>query len=92
MLNSFVLRHFFLAELGCIHQHLGEDLDTCEEVMRQAIDCCDPVEERMTVNVCLHDMMEEYLIFLDTYPSLLIFKLMETARRTNESVLPSSMS
>lgn len=31
----------------------------------KALDCCDPVDKVVLVNFCLHNMMEEYRIFLE---------------------------
>lgn len=42
--------------------------------------------QRVLVDVCLHDIMGEYRIFLKNLSFLLFFKLMKAARRTNESV------
>lgn len=51
----------------------------------RAMDCCDltPVDD--LVDVCLHNMVEEYLV----HPNnrfFAFFSLMEALRRTNESV------
>lgn len=50
------------------------------------LDCCDTIDEETMVDVCLHDMANEYRVFLEN-PSFPSFsKLMEAAKRTNESV------
>lgn len=50
------------------------------------MECCDPVDEEMLVNVCLHRMSDEYRVFLEnlTFPSFL--KLMEASKHMNEFV------
>lgn len=45
------------------------------------VDCCDPVEEKMLVEVCPYGMLEEYPTF-SKLVCLLLFKLIEAARRT----------
>lgn len=47
------------------------------------------MNEEVLVNVCLHDMIEEYRIFLENMSFSSSCKLMELVRRTNESVLRS---
>lgn len=53
---------------------------------RKALDCCDPMDEEMLVDVWLHDTTEEYMVLLEnsSFPSF--SKLMELVRRTNKWV------
>lgn len=52
----------------------------------RALDCSDAVDKETLVDVCLQDMANEYQVYLQnlTFPSF--SKLVEAARRTNESV------
>lgn len=78
---------FTLAELGRTRQHPNEDLDLYVKRFRErALDCNDAVDEETLVNVCLYGMANEYCVYLEnlTFPSF--SKLMEAARRTNESI------
>lgn len=54
--------------------------------MTKALGCCNPMEGGMLVGVCLHGILEEYHIFLESLSSSSFFKVMEVARGTNESV------
>lgn len=58
----------------------------------RALDCCEPVAEKVLVDVCLHDMLEDYRIFSEdlSFPSF--SKLMEVDYGTNESVHRTSRS
>lgn len=58
----------------------------------KALDYCDLVDERMLVNIYLHSMIEEYLIFLENFSFSSFSKLMKAACCTNESVQLSSTS
>lgn len=78
---------FSLAELDCVQQHLGEDLDACIRTFYdRALDCCNTVEEQMRDDVCLLEMIEEYRIFLKNLSLPFFSKLIEAACRTKESV------
>lgn len=59
---------------------------------RKSLDCCGEMEEKVLVNVCLHDIGEAgggggggYRIFLKNMSFFSFFKLMDTARLTNKS-------
>lgn len=68
--------------LGCL----------CERFHERALDCSDAVDEETLVDMCLHGMVNEYRVYLEnlTFPSF--SRLMETARRTNESFRKPSRS
>lgn len=81
-----------LVKLGYISQHPGEDLDTyVRRFHNKALDSCDPVEDKLLVDVCLLWMIEEYHIFLEnlSFPS---FSRLIDACHTKHSVRPSSAS
>lgn len=78
---------FSLAELGRTRQHPGEDLDMyVRRLHERALDYYDLVAGEVLVEVCLHSMMEEYSLFLESLSFSFISKLMEATRCTNESV------
>lgn len=57
---------FTLAELGRTRQYSGEDLDTyVRRFPERALDCSDAVDEETLVYVCLHDMANEYRVYLE---------------------------
>lgn len=63
---------YTLAELGRTRQYAGKDLDLyMKRFHDKALDCVDPMEEEILVNVCLYGMNDEYRIFLEnlTFPS-----------------------
>lgn len=93
MVATFNTKFFFaeakytLAEWGRTRQYAGEDLDLyVKRFHDKALDCIDPVEEEILVDVCLHGMNDEYRVFLENLTFSSFLKLMETARQTNESV------
>lgn len=45
----------------------------------------DPADEEVPLNICLHCMLEQYHIFLETR-HFLLSRLMEASRRTKESM------
>lgn len=68
-----------------------------KEFHKKVLGCCDLVTEEVLIDVCLHGMMEEYRIFLE---SLFLFqgywKLQctdELVRKTSRysSIIPSSL-
>lgn len=78
---------FTHAELGRTRQYPSEDMDVHVKRFRErALDCSDAVDEETLVDVCLYGMANEYRVYLEnlTFPSF--SKLMEAARRINESV------
>lgn len=92
MVAAFNTKFFFaeakytLAELGRTTQYASEDLDlNVKRFHDKALDYVDPVEEEILVNVCLHDMNDEYQVFLENLTFSSFSKLMEAARRANES-------
>lgn len=93
MVGAFNTKFFFaeakytLVELGRTRQYAGEGLDLyVKRFHDKALDCVDRVDEEVLVNVCLHGMNDEYLVFLENLTFSSFSKLMEAARRTNESV------
>lgn len=50
--------------------------------MKKALDCFDPIAEEVLVDGWLHDILEEYCIFLENLCFLSFTKLIEIARRT----------
>lgn len=63
---SFNDTKFILVELGRTRQFPGKDPDAyVRRFYERALNCCVLVAEDVLVNVCLHDMMKEYLIHLD---------------------------
>lgn len=76
---------YTLTELGRTRQYLGEDLNLyVKKFHDKALDCVDPVDEEVLVNVGLHGMKNEYRVFLENLMFSSFSKLMEAARRTNE--------
>lgn len=78
MVAAFNTKFFFteakytLAELGRSRQYAAKDLDLyVKRFHDRALDCVDPVDEEVLVNVCLHGMNDEYRVFLEnlTFPS-----------------------
>lgn len=66
---------------------LGKDLDMfLKRFNKRALHCCDPMDKEVLVNVCLHGMMEKYIIFLGNLSFTSFSRLIEAARRTTESV------
>lgn len=64
--------NFTLIELNYIHQRPGDNLDIyMKRFYDKALDSCNPTEERMLVDICLHGMLEESRIWR-TYLSLCI--------------------
>lgn len=61
----YVKANFTLVELGRSQQYPEEDLDACIKYFyEKAQHCCDPVIEDVLVDVCLHDMIEDYRAYL----------------------------
>lgn len=57
---------FTLVELGRTRQYSNEYLNVyVRRFHEKALDCCDLVDEEMHVDVCLHVMTEEYMVFLE---------------------------
>lgn len=52
----------------------------------KALDCVNPVEEEILINVCLHGINDEYRVFLEDLTFLSFSKLMKAASQTNELV------
>lgn len=52
----------------------------------KALDCCDLVDEQVLVKICLHDMAEEYIIFLENLSFPSFSKLIKEACRIKEAV------
>lgn len=50
------------------------------------LDCNNVVDEETLVDICLHGMANEYRVYLENLTFLSFSKLMDAARRTNESV------
>lgn len=93
MVATFDTKFFFakpkytLSKLGQTRQYAGEDLDLyVKRFHDKALDCIDPVDEEVLVNVCLYDMKDEYRVFLKSLTFSSFSKLMEAVRRKNESV------
>lgn len=93
MLAAFNTKFFFteakynFAELGRTRQYAGEDLDPyVKRFHDKALDCVNPVDEEVLVNMCLHGMNDEYRVFLENLMFSSFSNSMEAARRTNESV------
>lgn len=93
MVATFKTKLFFaevkytLAELGCTQQYAGKDLDLyVKRFHDKALDYVDPVDEEILVNVCLHGMNDKYRVFLKNLTFSSFSKLIEIARKTNESV------
>lgn len=61
---------FSVSKLGLIWEASGKDLDTyVKRFHDKAVDYCNPLEEEVLVNVCLHRMQKEYCIFLENLSS-----------------------
>lgn len=83
--SSIVEAKFTLAELGLTRHYLGENLDVCVRRLHEKdMDCCDPMEKEVLLNMCLHGMAEEYRIFLENQSFSPFPKLMEAKRGSNE--------
>lgn len=72
MVATFKTKFFFaeakytLAELGRTRQYVGEDLDLyVKRFHDKALDCVDPVDEKVLVSVCLHGINDEYKFFFE---------------------------
>lgn len=63
---------FTLAELGRTRQYTGEDLDVyVKRFCERALDCNDAVDKETLVDVCLHEMVSEYRVYLENLTFLL---------------------
>lgn len=72
-------------------QFSNKDLDVyVRRFPEKALDCCDQLDEEMSIDVCLHGMAKEYMVFLENLSFFSLSKLMEAARCTNESMHKSS--
>lgn len=63
---------YALAELGRTRQYPGKDLDLyVKRFHKISLDCYDPVNKEVLLNICLHDMNDEYRVFLEniSFPS-----------------------
>lgn len=57
---------YTLAELARMRQYPGDDLDLYFKRFRgKELDCSDPVDEQVLVNVYLHSMDNEYRVFVE---------------------------
>lgn len=55
-----------MEELGWICEHLGKGSDACVKSFHEKVlDCYDAVAENMLVDVCLHEVVEDYLTYLE---------------------------
>lgn len=62
----FIEAKYTLAELDRTRQCAGEDLDLyVKRFHDKALDCINPVDEEVLVNVCLYGMNDEYRVFLE---------------------------
>lgn len=78
---------FSPVELGRTREYLVEDLDLyMRRFHERAIICYDPVAEEALFDVCLHGVIQEYHVFLENLSFPSFSKLMDVARRTNESI------
>lgn len=65
-ISSYVQRLSTLTELGRKRQYQGKDHDLyVKRVHEKILDCSDPIDEEFLVNVFLHDMDNEYRVFLE---------------------------
>lgn len=65
----------------------GEDLDLYVQTLHErAMDCSDPFDGEVLLNVCLHRILEEFRVLLENLSLSSFSRLMEVARRTNGSV------
>lgn len=59
---------FTLKESGWMCQHFGKGSDAyVKRFHEKVLDCCYLVAENMLVDVCLHEVVEDYLTYLETY-------------------------
>lgn len=98
MVSTFNTKFFFtkaeytLADLRRTRQYKivnnpGKDLDlNVKRFHEKTLDCVDPVNEEVLVNVCLHGMNDEYRVFLENLTFSSFSKLMEKGRPKNESM------
>lgn len=76
-----------LVELSRTHQYSGENVDGyVKHFYEQAQACCDPVAEDVLMDVCPHNMIENYWVYLENLSFSSFLWLMEVLRRVNESV------
>lgn len=55
-----------LGELGKSRWCSSKDLDLyVKKFYEEELDCCDPVDEEVLVNVCLHGMVDEYPVHVE---------------------------
>lgn len=52
--------------------------------MSIALDCCDAIDKETMVDICLHDMANEYHVYIINLTFSSFLKFMEAIRRTNE--------
>lgn len=55
-----------LSQLGRTREYSNEDLDVYVKRFREkALDCWDPMDEEMLLDVSLHRMAKDYKVFLE---------------------------
>lgn len=53
---------------------------------QKTLDCSEPVEEEVFINICLNGLIKEYRVFLETLSFPSFSKLMEAISCINESL------
>lgn len=75
----------YLRPSGWTRQYPEEGLNYMSNDFIGELRIAVPVDEEVLVNVCLHDMLKEYRIFLENLSFPTFSSLMEASRRTNVS-------
>ena len=97
MVDVFCTKYFrggetvTLATLQATKQRNGEDLMEYIKRFRDiALDCYDHCEERTLVEMCMTNMIREFRAVLENLEIYLFAQLLQKARKTAQSVKPSS--
>ena len=97
MVDVFCTKYFHgeeivtLATLQATKQRNGEDLmEYIKRFRGIAFDCYDHCEEKTLVEMCMTNMITEYRAFLEKLEISQIARLLQKAKKTAQSVRPSS--
>ena len=97
MVDVFCTKYFhreeivMLATLQGTKQKNGEDLMEYIKRFRDiAFDCYDHCEEKTLVEMCMSNMIMEYRVVLENLEISHFVQLLQKARKTTQSVRPSS--
>ena len=97
MVDVFCTKYFHreetvtLATLQTTKQRNGEDLMEYIKRFRDiALDCYDHCEERTLVEMCMMNMIREYMAVLENLEISQFAQLLQKARKTAQSVKPST--